>query len=635
LIAASYAAGTILQKFLQWKMEGFYFTAFCRLLAGTAIIVILTSLIISKGKTVCNFFLLISILIFAEHYFSGKRISASGVSQTKADLKKILLLLPLLLFPFLWEVFLVFFNAPSYGNVENNGLFYAEVSKCLIYTGQENTFTASNFINDEYRYPTPYHYFDLWLNGITAHFFKQDFSLNLYLVTYPFFMFTLLCGYMGLAERSGKIKFLHIPVVIAMLFVSGLRLSEKISGFENVSSRMIGPTEICFGSHLLPVYCSTLFAFIFYLERKTILFLAFIFCLPVVSISLLPAVSSGLFIFLIIRLFFHKELRAETLRYLAYYIILFTGIALYYKFFQKSNLNYRADKALINYTDLATSSLSFTLAEICYKSWPSLLLLLVNYFPFLPVLFFLFREKKESQGLILFVFLILATGLIIYNAFYKLEDSHQFFINSITLLHVLLCTGMIIFLFYREQNKTLKIIVLVSFFSAAGINCIYSFSSYKKNERMEFSGKFVEEVNKTCNELKGITLGGILEEKYPFADPRDAVNLEFNSIRITYISYPYIASPNVCVPFNLSPPDVLEQTSITLKNPFSKFIENQKKKGIIKTLNRYQEEFIRKNHLRYLICNKRDDPAVLKNIKIKKRIEDERSGEVFVLLDNE
>ncbi len=649
MFVAAYGIGYFIFKILipNYKLNGFYGHVFFKTLVGASFIIILVSLICTIGKTI-NFVFVIVALFAAFEVFLLKKNHQLPV-QLKSDkdktpifnLKNILGGLFLILIVFLWHVTIVLkFGTFAIDIIEKDSFFYAEISKCLISTGRENTFTTSNLINEKYHFPTPYHYYDLWFNGFVCKIFNLNHSLSLYLVTYSFFTSIFLFGLLSVMERYITIKPWHIVIAAFLLFVSGLYISENILHLFQYNGQMEGIMER-YGGKLTPVYCFTLGLIILFVLNKNIkAALIAILILPIVFISLAPAIFCGLLLFCLYKLFTKNDLKTFYLRLMFYCLITMMSIGLFYFLFKKNDLNYRLDKPLMYYTDLYNFSffrIKFYLTELFLKCYAHPFIFILNYLPFAFIIFYLLIRKKINQyfkSLLILFSLIWFCGLIAANTLYLMDDAYQLYTNALVLWHVLFAVSIVIFL-YKEKDKSItKHLMTFIFILALLFNGWHSWCSYENRDSYDPkpSEKYLIQINLACQkfdqEVKGAT----------FYNESFYKNL-FISYPLEYYCVPFILSPKVYIPFNLT--SVNEVPKINKyqieknlkKSPFNLYLKEHEVNSDCKNILQQQINFIKINNIKYLICPKEQATNFQDYFSVTIQITDSLTGQRFIVLD--
>ncbi len=623
---------------------GSYEALFFSTLTGATFLVILISLVYSGGKTINFIFLLIASFIFIERYLSKKNTGSTDPDfknnqdqRTILNLKTIANLLALIAVIFLWQASVVLKIAEfPIDIIEKDSFFYAEISKCLINTGHENTFTASNLASQKYNFPTPYHYYDLWLNGFVCKIFGFNHSLGLYLITYSFFSGVLVFGFLSVTERFTKIKITQILIALLLLFVCSIYIAENVFHLYRFSGVMEGMMER-YGGKLTAVYCFTLSVIILFVLNNNKKALIVALCLPLLFISLAPAVYFGILVFCIYNIFFKKNDRLFYGRLFLYCLMVMACIGLFYFITKKNDLNYRLDKPLMSYTDLYNFSffrLKVFLIELFLKFRHQPFIFILNYLPFLLVLFYLWIKKKlevQLRSLLLLFCLIWFAGSIAGNTLYLMDDAFQLYTNLLVLWHVLFGFLFIIFLYREKHQSIVKYLISVIFIFSLIFNAWNSWFSYEITDHYDpkLSQKYLLEVNTICDSfdkgIKGAT----------FYDDTFYKNLLI-SYPLEYYCVPFILSQNIYVPYNLSATAEIPANNkyqfekCVSKSPYNLYLSDH---AIVKDTLQDKIDFIKLNNIKYLVCPKEQTTDFANYFKIKTEVKDEITGQRFIVLE--
>ncbi len=552
------------------------------------------------------------------------------------NLKTIFGLLLLIAAVYLWRAGLIIKSGIFLNSALNiDTVFYAEISKCLFTTCAENIFTSSKLINHNYNFPTPYHYYDLWFNGFICKIFNLNHTLSLFLITYSFFTANFLFGLLAVIEKYKAINFWDKLIALLLLFVAGLNISKLIPSLSQYNNQMEGMMERL-GEKLIPAYCLALFIiFIFVFTKNSKPALILLLCLPCITISITPAVFTGLLLFCLYKIFSKTTNKLFYLRLLCYCLITAACIMCFYLLLMKNEMDFRLDKPLMSYTDLNSFSFfrfKFYFVELFLKCYMQPFIFILNYLPFILILFYLLLFKKSDsnfKSLLILFGLIWLGAVLTSNTFYLLYDGFQFYTNALALFHILFCLAFIIF-YYTDKSKIRNLLsflfIAVLFFNF--INVTYS-SKQLNFSHPKFSEKYLREVNKASEKIESNTKGAI------FCDDEFYKNSN-NGYPLEYYSTPFIMSQSLYIPFNLTDcnqiPERVRINNIR-KNLFNVYINEQKKISPGKTLLQYQMDFIRENNIRYLICPKGQNIDFLNSLSVNAQIKDSLSGQTFITLN--
>lgn len=627
---------------LRWFPQNFYTEkyspVFFKLLSGATAGIIFISLACTKGKSISLLFVLPVLFHFIEKRFN----TTLQKTNPPTKLKDAPFVLPgvfiIFVLAFLWQASVILkMHGVPVESIEKDSLFYAEISKSLINTGFENTFANYNLASSNYLYPTPYHYFDLWLNGIMAKTFGLNYSLCLYLVTYTFFTALFMLGILALAEKFTTIKWYHFAIAFLLMFVSGLYVSENGFDLYNYSAQMEGMNER-FGNKLSAACCFALAFILLFTNHHFKSAFSVLLCLPFISISLAPAVYGGILVFCIVSILRKSEHKRFYLRLIIYVIVCLVFIELFYSLQKKNNLNYRLTHSLFEYTDFKQVDyhhLKYFTIELFLKLWAQPALFFLNYLPFIfvPVVLY-FKSGENKFRLLTAVFVcIWLCGLVTFGSFYLMDDAHQFYTNSLILFHVFFAYSLLELIKLIDARKSILAFGLAGlFFSALAVNCFHSWYSFKGPDYfvMHFSEKYIAEVNRECSSFTSETKGAV------FCDTVFYRNLLI-SYPLEYHALPFIYNPHVQVPFNLTAKaeifqgNIYQLNKVLSLNPFNQYLDATRNDGI--PPQQLLLKFISENKIRYLLCPKNMNPEIPKELNIKTILSDELSGQRFVILN--
>ncbi|MBK9284145.1 MAG: hypothetical protein IPM51_07460 [Sphingobacteriaceae bacterium] len=637
LAFANFMVGRSLLSFYKSNAAKNYYEYFFKSsLTGTIAIVIVISLIKTQFNSINLLFLLLIIFIFIEKKI--KKNNEKLVStQIKPHLKSrdLITLLVFLSIAFLWNCSVIFIPSEfPIAEIEKDSFYYAEISKCLIQTGNENTFLTANLIGDTYHAATPYHYFDLWINGFMAKVFKINYAVSLHLITYAYFLFLFAIGIISMFGSFQNNKIINSILTLALLFIGGLFISENIFHLFQYQSQMEGMNER-FGGKLAMIYGFALASMMSFKDRNYSSGLFYLFLLPILSISLAPAIYGGIILYCSILFFKNSEKRSESIRYLFYAALLLTAIQLFYAFNKNSHLNYRLDKPLLKYTDFTEFSffrLKFFLVEFFLKSWAQPFLFALNYLPFILLAvyyYFISKSDKTYRHLVHILICIWVCGLTAFSTLYLLDDAHQFFTNTHVLAHVLFAFT---FVLLYQRKDAFKFILLIPFLFGLIFRIYLSYHSFKKVDVYgnKVSEEYLIKVNQQFDSITQITHGGVMYDKILYNNTRITYPLEF------YLC-PTILNPLVYTPFNLTPEIINEKWNLyqydkaITRSPFVLFCrsESQKNKSVLEN----QIDFIQKYNIKYLIIPTSDTLKYEKYFQIKQEIKDKLSGQKIIFLN--
>ncbi len=200
--------------------------------------------------------------------------------------------------------------------------------------------------------------------------------------------------------------------------------------------------------------------------------------------------------------------------------------------------------------------------------------------------------------------------------------------------HVLFAFGIIIFIFAEKIKSSLKQVITFLVVFSLAVNAALCWFSFEKTDDYDpqLSQKYLIEVNEACSKFDKPVKGAT------FCDANFYKNFQI-TYPLEYYCVPFILSPKVYVPYNLT---YLGQVPLAsryqiekslVKSPFNQFLREQlAKPGITDTL-QYQIEFITANQIKFLVCPKDPQTDFKLFLNVKTEITDALTGQRFIVLD--
>lgn len=630
-------AGPVLCKLFRITSSNdtLFSNAFIGSVLGLLIFVPLIALYYSRGNTVQLLILLPVLMLF----LSTRRKIESGpplsISLKQIGLRRLLMLLLAWILCFGWQTLVVVKLNTSFpfDLLEKDSAYYAEISRCLMLTGQENTFTVSNVFSSAHHYATPYHYFDLWFNGWISYVFGLNPLLTLYLVSYTTFSFLIVLGLLTIAERYEMFTYKWVFISFLLLFVSGLYISEKVLHLYNYQAQMEGIQER-YGGKLSLIFAFAVASISAFERREESLGWTILLCMPVMYISLAPSIYGGSVIYLVLNSITRKTIQTN-LKWLILLVLMLTGLFLFYFIQKDEQLNYRFSGSLLSYTDLTSISffrIKYFLVELFLKVYAQPFLFVLNYLPFV-VLIFMYRKKltEEFKKPLLLFTIICGCGLLFACSVYLMDDAMQFYTNSLTLWHALFAVIILHYLMHAYSTQTgymVSGIILI----VLSLNLLMSFRSFREIDKLDhaFSQEYLLKVNQLISSQKTYLTGGIYPDARMYKNRMISYPLELYAV-------PFIYASTCLAPLNLTSSDEVPKENVYQINKavkyssFDLFYERIRKVNRNTSIEHARNLFIRLSGLNYLIIPKGNSPD-LKGIVVLDRIKDNVSGQEFLLI---
>jgi hypothetical protein len=516
---------------------------FHALIAGLLFWVLVPSLIITKGLTIHLFFIPLIFLFFLAikkeiqlKYFDWKW------KQVLLDVSKILIfLIPIYLFAVIQ--FYDFKSEFIYADLHHDFHAYAKHSQFLILTGNENYYREVNyFFNEKMSGLTPYHYFELWLNGIISWVFNISNLKGIILVTFPLLQTIASIGIYELIKKHIQIQQINFFFVLTFLFA--LVFIQPIyfwfyDHFEllKFNEGMVNTSVFSFGRKYGGIFIFSILSLDFFIDGKQKIGIVSLASLSILSIGILPGITFGI-PFACLVLFLWDKKNVEFLKWSLVPLVLGIVILLFYKIFAIEET-----KNLINGKSLFSNILMDGLTFQYLKSF-----LFNTTFPFLRlmigigiyILIFLFVYKKSKiynkNDLIILAIIISVVILVADCAAgmaYGLPDNGQLLNNAIPLLNAFLIITFILLL--RNHDKKILIITILTMIAGYNLmnNLIYNelMNSYQRSSTPIISDNF----KNTCYN----NLNSKINPKIGFISKKDSLNpyLDFYTSPLMYFDF--------------------------------------------------------------------------------------------------
>ncbi len=455
------------------------------LVKGALFAVISTSIFYTCFNTV--FTIIGVLLIFGFFIYNKKEASITPLNQSIkkefafTQILGTISLLHFILLLFTWKL--------DYPKVQfRDYYFWAELSDFLLESGVESkSFFLSENIAD--KHAQPYHYSDLWLNGIFTKVNGLPGIINLFGITYPIILTAVLVSFSYLL-KSFLNKTWQIFIGIGLLlFYSGLFIQTENPNILNPGIDFFHAKSLLHYHNfkLLPGYVGVVFivSSVYYKRYYELGFLSLILVLiyPTFFFALLPVA-----IFAVIKTFGIEQRKGWVLLGSICFTLMFS-VMLY----KSSFLNNAST------TELSTTSFTQFLRYAFDKT------IQVFVFHLLAILIaskFIFKLLKDwRKGLLLG--LSFALPLSAYVLFYKEYNAWQIFTNPI---HSMLNVGLVFFtlLSINQIKSKWKDIAFVGLFGFYLVSFLITEKSVDRYQSEDLLGKEYHEIVNNLKDLKNV-----------------------------------------------------------------------------------------------------------------------------------
>ncbi len=378
---------------------------------------------------------------------------------------------------------------------------YASTSYQLVNYGIENrTSLFSQFYPDLFTGVQPYHYFELWLNGIITTFFGGSYVTNLLFVTYPLLLWLYVLVLLALIEHFHLLKYRYLLLPIC-LFAGPLyigvyeALLNDGNFFDSAVFTIPGFVKQTFvysyfGQKHLPVYIfSGLFVLGILKIDYRLLFFAFT-SLLISSVGVFPGVVSAVFIGFLLLIKNNKRYIPLFLPFL-FFVIIYLCFFAFFGFGVSKEISSKTGYA--NYF-LERLNWKGEVFRVVQKVFFPISWFFILYLPYL-LLVKLFRVQlsKRLLSLVYLVVLSYLGGALLTLLLYGL-NSDQFITNLLPLYNVVLITILLYSmrsLLATFQKKIFYLFITLLFcFSIVNSNHLFSFHflpSFKRINKEVYS----------------------------------------------------------------------------------------------------------------------------------------------------
>ena len=450
-----YFLGSILVNNFTQKKE-IYTNIFFSLLTGWICVILAGSLAFSHFKTIHIGWLLLILIALIKKRFN---IQFSWKIRPTEILMVSLFSNSILLYAFYinYGFDLNYFQTPF-----KDFVFYANMSRSIVESGYENYNIFNELI--PLKGATPYHYSEIWFNGIVSYLSKLPNVKVMVLITYPI---GRLIAFFGIWAILNKIYTSRFNFLVAFMFLHFCGICKNELGFSHwIENLGIFYYDVFYFMKLFPITLFFIAALLTYLEFGKVTFKTFLFLSFIAFSYFLAIIGIGILLSLLLLEKMIREKKPD------YYSIALVTCFLYIPLFY---FLYRVPMANNLSLDLeyltSLQFLKFCIGEIISVTLRNF----VNYILFIPLLFFIPYKKPY-----IYIICLSILGCIISSSILRYTDDHFQIVTNygVPLLNLVI----FVFAFYVSRNSSNQILryyitgVLIFHFLLK----IYDFNSYKE-----------------------------------------------------------------------------------------------------------------------------------------------------------
>lgn len=632
-----------------------YGELFYSFFSGLIVFATVFSLVATKGRTINIIFIFSgSILLFK--YFTKSGSIRSGLLQRAFQFLKrnwIVVVLSTFIFYTYEAVWLLKsgnfnFILPFVDYVD-----MYNISQIITQTGQENNkFLISNYYFDAFHGISPYHYFELWLNGFLSVLLPVSGMVTLMLFVYPLFYVASYLGILAIWEHYGKVTFFKAALSFIILFTGGMYF-EFYNRYELLKwyGGTVGNIAHIWGKKSAVLYPFVMASYLHFINNKNATATVLLLCTGIVSIGVMPGISGGILLFILLNRWHKTYTRADIkFLYLLYliFIIIFVGIYLLWGNKNEESLGF--SKIISDF--FSAFDLSF-IKTLFFRMVFSELRLLVIFSPFLLLIWHvIFRKKTISQNnsgtlqrILLLLLLILATGSLTGTlASINLFSGGQFFSYLFPILIIYIILTFVAWFSHLKQHEPsgpgyINALIILLFTASA----LYNISNniqlqrhYKEVSINLYSESYLSQVTTYLDTHNKNPLGVC------FMGNEDLMNYPLNAYGITGLTFSGMSvklTRQFHAVSNLSIFDLELDTSSSFNNSlfksfeFYNYVKQQKAQNTFISAEQSKADFVNSQSIDYALVYRHGVlPDALKE-KVVTSYTDSISGQCFVVFN--
>lgn len=332
-------------------------------------------------------------------------------------------------------------------------LYYGKLSKYMVEYGAENRlFYLNQLIENATEVRQPYHYPELWVNGMLVKTTGTSSVGLLLFSTFPILK-AITCSsifLLALGNKKPSFRFQPVLIAISILTISGFYFpfynnSELLKYFDGITQAGLFMT---FGKKYALIYLvAGISIFYYYQKEKYLEFLLLLSIIPFISIGCLPSICSIEVLFPIYLIYSKKISWKNLIPIYANQVLIICFIILYYSLNGLNELNDTlSDSTLVsrllnnpNLELLKTFFFSFFFTGVRF------VLFVLPYFAIL--IYLRYNNLKHLLNSCILGLVSMLGGLMAVGLSVGILDNGQFFYNSIPILFLILAF---------EINKSLQ-----------------------------------------------------------------------------------------------------------------------------------------------------------------------------------
>lgn len=371
-------------------------------------------------------------------------------------------------------------------------LYYGKLSKYMVEYGIENRlFLLNQLIENSTSVRQPYHYPELWINGLLVKITGESSVQLLIFSTFPLLKAITCSTIYNLTIGNGKeySKLRTILIVASIITISGFYFpfynsSELLKYFDGITQAGI---LMAFGKKYVLIYLLATFSIFYYLNKeKYVEFLLLLSVIPLFSIGCLPSVCAIELLFPVY-LIYTKKIGLKNLMGIYFnQLLIISFLGIYYSINGLSELNNTLSSSALISRIIQNPEIAL-LKSFFFSSFFSGLRFVLFFLPYFAILIFLRINKLKSlYNVGVLIISVMLGGLLAVGLSLGILDNGQFFYNSIPIIIILIA-----FEISKALNETpihsIKITVIPITLLIFGFWHIYSNNEHEKKSNLPYN----------------------------------------------------------------------------------------------------------------------------------------------------
>lgn len=511
---------------------------------------------------------------------------------------------------------------------------YALRSYYLGLTGQENYFGIYNAFDANFHGPKPYHYLELWLNVGVGHFLEGLNVLNLSLITGPLFQAISLLGILALWERYIMVRWHHILLSFALLWLAGFYFFYDKIGLPAFSLPIM--TYRFKMVVYYPFLLGYALSFVYEELKKGILLLI---GLSIATIVAAPALFGGLLLFAASYWIFfdNKSFPIKNLVLSGFLVFGFIGVFYFLAGSSSAGTTFELGQS--------EAANAFQVGQLIKKVPQYVLYGLIHvsllYVPYFLLLYlfrhYIFIQLAKNKYFFMLNFCLIISGAFVWAVLHDFAQSSQLFYNvAIPLLNVMSILLLILIAKeYRISVFNLKGLMVIGVVFLIIVSQVYLVGKthFKERGKQNYSVSYLLQIDSLVQSGKLSSIGAALKGPEDYRSEYSKMAAGYTlGYYLQYMEngYATVSLSDFEIPIN--PKEQRNNLKDIQSGAFFQFVERQKVIGTFKSIEQSQLDFLQKNNINFLVVSANGVLPDMLGPYVELELRDSISGERFVLV---